>query len=198
MEELLTRYAKIPIRRRLGVFGFVVFVLVVGHYFLIYSEQASRLEQLEQQHEKLQNESVANQAYAKNLTVYEARIAELQAALNTARSQLPDDPDVPQLLAQLGNKARQAGLAIDRFEPKGDRPQDFYGEIIFDMKVHGSYHEIGTFLDALGKLDRILNVTGLSMTSPRTVNQKVVVDCGFTIKTYRFLEPREEKKGGKK
>jgi type IV pilus assembly protein PilO len=198
VDELLARYSKVPIRRRLAAFGGIVVAVLAAHWFLIYSDQATELGNLEEQYTRLEQDRAEKQAYVENLQKYEARLTELQASLNLARSQLPDDPDVPQLLAQLGNKAKQAGLEIDRFEPKGEAPKDFYAEIIFDMKVHGSYHEIGTFLDAIGKLDRILNVTGLSMSNPRSVNQKIVVDCSFTIKTYRFMEMAEVAKGAKK
>ncbi len=196
---MLARYAKIPFRQRMAVFAAVVAAVLLGYWYLVKSAQASKIEALEQTYTELESERAEKQAYAENLVRYEARLNELQESLNQARSQLPDDPDVPQLLAQLGNKARQAGLEIERFEPKGEQPRDFYAEIVFEMKVHGSFHEIATFLDSLGKLDRILNVTGLSMTAPKTVNQKVVVDCGFTIKSYRFLEKAEpEQKGGAK
>ena len=194
MEELLARYAKIPIRQRLAGFAAIAVLILAGHWYFIYSDQSDKLTSLEMQYTQLETERSEKQAYVVNLQKYEDRLKELQDSLNTARSQLPDDPDVPQLLAQLGNRAKQAGLEIDRFEPKGERPQDFYAEIIFDVKVHGSYHEIGTFLDSVGKLDRILNVSGLSMTNPRTVNQKVMVDCAFMIKTYRFLEKAGEGK----
>ncbi len=188
MEKLLAKYAKLPVKQRYGAFAGIIVLMLAGYWYFVYSDQASRIADLEQQYSRLETERTEKQAYIENLQKYEARLTELQQSLATARSQLPDDPDVPQLLAQLGTKAKQAGLEIDRFEPKGERPQDFYAEIVFEMKLHGSYHEIGTFLDSVGKLDRILNVTGLTMSSPRTVNQKVVVDSGFVVKTYRFIE----------
>ncbi len=191
MDKLLARYAKLPVKQRYGAFAGVVVLLLAGYWYFVYSGQSAELTRLEEEYTRLETERTAKQAYLENLQKYEATLSELQQKLATARSQLPDDPDVPQLLAQLGTKAKQAGLEIDRFEPRGERPQDFYAEIAFDMKVHGSYHEIGTFLDSVGKLDRILNVTGLVMSNPRTVNQKVVLDCGFTVKTYRFIETAE-------
>ena len=54
------------------------------------------------------------------------------------------------------------------------------------MKLRGSFHEIATFVDAIGKMDRIVNVAGVSMTNPKSVNQKIIVQGAFTIKTYRF------------
>jgi type IV pilus assembly protein PilO len=53
--------------------------------------------------------------------------------------------------------------------------------------VAGSYHEIGNFIDSIGKLDRIINVTDISMTNPKTQNQKIIVQSKFNIKTYRFV-----------
>ena len=66
------------------------------------------------------------------------------------------------------------------------------------MAVEGSFHEIGTFIDAVGKMDRIVNVKDIRMTKPETVNSKVVVDSTFSIVTYRFIEETQRKKGGKK
>ncbi len=204
MDDILAKYAKIPVRQRLLAFVGILVLLVGGFWFLFYADQAEKLDRLKQQFMKLENERAEKQAYIDNLAKYEARLTELQASLDQARAQLPDDPDVPQLLAQLGVKAHNAGLVIDRFEPKGESVGEFFAEIIFALKVRGSYHEIGTFLDSLAKLDRIINVTGIAMTSPKTVNQKVEVDGAFTLKTYRFVDAKEaaaakaKKKGKKK
>lgn len=202
MEELIAHYAKLPQRQRLGGFTLALGGLLVAYWTMFYSSQASALSQLESQEAKLTTELAEQRLYRENLAKYESRLTDLQRALDASKAQLPDDPDVPQLLAQLGNKARQAGLAIDRFEPKGDAPKDFYGEIIFDVKTRGSYHEIGVFVDSLSRLDRILNITSISMTQPKALNQKVVLESSFTLKAYRFLEesaPQPATKGkGKK
>jgi len=205
MDELIERYSKIPPRQRYAMAALIALGLLGGYYYLFHLDQTARLEQLETQYRKIEADRAEKQAYVDNLARYEARLGDLQRNLNAARAQLPDDADVPQLLAQLGNKARQAGLEIDRFQPSGDATHGFYGEIAFAINVRGSYHEIGTFIDALGKLDRIINVSDLSMKNPKTVNQKVVVDGAFTIKTYRFIadaapekKAPAKKKGGRR
>lgn len=191
MDELIAKYAKLPAKQRLAGFAAIVVVLLAGHWTLVYSPQSDELDTLKAEYIRLDGERRDKEEYITNLAKYEARLNELQNDLNQARAELPDDPDVPNLLAQLGNKARGSGLSIDRFEPKGENIAEFYAEIIFDMKVKGSYHEVASFVDSIGKLDRIVNVTGLSMTQPKTANQKVVVDGSFTIKTYRFVDSAE-------
>lgn len=205
MDKLIEKYAKVPAKQRYAAAALIVAALVVGFWQLVYSEQIAQVEQLEGQYRQLEQERAEKQAYVDNLAKYEARLTELQQRLNEARAQLPDDADVPQLLAQLDNRARQAGLEIARFEPRGEQPQDFYAEVGFEMKVRGSYHEIGSFVDSVGKLDRIVNVMGISMTDPKTENQKVLVTGDFTIKAYRFIEgtaqapaKKTPAKGGKK
>lgn len=197
MEKLIERYADTPPRERYTAIAMIVVLILGGYWYFFYSEQTTEIENREQQYQALERERVEKQAYVDNLAQYEARLNELQNSLNEAREQLPDDPDVPQLLAQLDNRARQAGLSINRFEPRGEKPQDFYAEINFGMDVRGSYHEIATFIDSVGKLDRIVNVMGISMQQPKTVNQKVLVQSDFTIRAYRFLDKDAPKQGAK-
>jgi type IV pilus assembly protein PilO len=203
MEELLAKYAKIPERIRYPV-ALAIFVgLIASHFFLIHAGQVDQLAALEEQYRKQETERSEKRAYADNLPKYEARFSELQQALTTARAMLPDNPDVPQFLAQLGNSARDVGLVIDRFEPKPELFQDFYAEIGFGVNVHGSYHEVAMFIDQVGKVDRIVNVSDLAMTQPKSENQKIIVQGQFLVKTYRFLSDEqmaeiEKKKKDKK
>jgi type IV pilus assembly protein PilO len=187
MEELLNRYSQIPDRMRYAGALATFVVLAALHYVLIYSGQRANLNDLEEQFRKHESEQAEKNAYAANLPKYQARFDELTLSLTTARAMLPDNPDVPQFLAQLGNAARDVGLTVDRFEPKSEVAQDFYAEIGFGMKVHGAFHDIAMFIDQMARIDRIVNVTALSMTMPKVENQKIILASDFLVKTYRFL-----------
>lgn len=197
MDELLQKYANIPERFRWAGAASAAVLLVGVHFVLVYSSQQLTLGELQRQWKKADAQRTEKRAYAENLSKYEARLVELQENLATARAMLPDTADVPQLLAQIGGKGQLAGLTIKRFEPKGEVEEDFYAELLFQMQVRGSYHEITTFIDSVGKLDRIVNVSGITMQQPKTENQKVVVESDFVLKTYRFL-PESAKKTKKK
>lgn len=196
MQELIDKFAKIPPKQRYALFALIAVGVVAGYWYLVHLDLTNNLEQLQGQYRTLEAERAEKQAYVDNLAKYEARLNELQQKLNRARAQLPDAADVPQLLAQLGNKGRQSGLIIEEFTPQGETITDFVGEITFAMKVKGSFHEIGTFIDAVTKLERIVNVTGISMRQPRVVNKKVVVSAQFSLKTYRFAGGKENTGGG--
>jgi type IV pilus assembly protein PilO len=198
MDKLIQQWSKVPPKQRYALVGLIAVGLVAGYYYLYYGEVAERITGLEEQYRTLETQRVEKQAYVDNLAKYEARLNELQQDLNVARAQLPDQADVPQLLAQLGNKGRQSGLAIESFQPTGETPAEFYATITFGMQVRGSFHEVGTFIDSVGKLDRIVNVTDISLTEPKTENQKVVVKSTFNLATYRFVGTPPPAQGPKK
>src|SRR5689334_2592009 len=100
MDELIARYAKLPARQRLLGFAGIVVLLLIGHWFLVYGPQSEELEQLKAEHIRLETERQAKDEYIGNLATYEARFNELQNDLEKKRAELPDDPDVPNLLSQ--------------------------------------------------------------------------------------------------
>lgn len=187
MEDFIENYAQIPQSKRIlyALIGGVVIVVLflVG----VHNEEQERYERMQVQAVKLDRDVTKKRAYVQNMEKYKARFQQLELELARAKTVLPDTADVAQLLSVLGNKARDVGLSIDRFEPLGETTKDFYSEILFTMKLKGTYHEIATYIDSIGKMDRIVNVTGISMSNPTAEDQRVILDGEFIIKTYRFL-----------
>jgi type IV pilus assembly protein PilO len=194
MEQLIDKYSKVPPKHRLGAAIAIVIALIAGHITFVQEAQSTLLVQKKAVYKAKEAERAEKQAYVDNLAKYAARLSELQQDLNRARAQLPDKPNVAEFLAQLSNRGRQSGLSINTFKPLGESKRDPYAEIGFDLSVRGSYHEIATFIDSLAKLDRIVNVSNISMTTPKTENKKIVVSGKFAVKTYRFIDANKEKK----
>jgi len=197
VERLVEQWANLPQNQRYAIIFGVVLLIVGGYWYFFHTDTTRRLDRAQNKLRKLSQEKRQQVEYVARLAQYEAKFNQLQQDLNEARSQLPDEADVPQLLAQLDNNARNSGLTIVKFEPKPEQPRDFYAEVGVSMNVRGSYHEIGTFVDAVGKMDRIVNVKDIRMTSPKTENQKVIVNSEFSIVTYRFIDESKRKQGGK-
>jgi type IV pilus assembly protein PilO len=188
MERFFDIYLSINAKQRLLVLMALLVAIVSGYYYFIHQTKENNLSKKENEYREIEAQRAEKQAYLDNLTKYEARFKQLREDLEIARSLLPDDPDVPQLLAKLGNAGRRAGLLIQTFEPKSESQKQFFQEISFGMSVEGSYHEISNFIDAVGQLDRIVTVNNLSMTSPTLKNQKIVLSSSFDIKTYSYKQ----------
>ena len=198
LEQLLEQLSKVPAQQKWGGLALAVFALIGLHYYFIYMDQETQLKSSRAEYNRLDLERTEKENYAQNLALYESKLNELKRQLNKAQSLLPDSKEVAGLLSNLSTLGERIGLTIDRFEPQKEILHDFYASIPFKMKVKGNYHDIAMFIDAIGRMDRIVNVSQLSMQTPKVINKKIVVESEFQITTFRFLEKGETGASGKK
>jgi type IV pilus assembly protein PilO len=77
------------------------------------------------------------------------------------------------------------------FSPGGERIKDFYAEIPVSIKVNGPYHNIGTFLYEVSRLQRIVSAINISLGGPSMQRGEMMLGSGINLITYRFLEEAE-------
>ena len=89
----------------------------------------------------------------------------LQAKLDMLKLVLPLEKETDQVLRSVQQAASTSALRIMRvgFRPIIDH--EVYTEWPIDMQVIGTYHNIGTFLDKIRNLPRIVNVGGMRIQS---------------------------------
>jgi type IV pilus assembly protein PilO len=191
LNELVLRYSQTPQRTRLGAAAGIVCAIFVLYYFLINQDQQAALAAAQGTLQATESQRAEKFAYAANLSLYEGRLKELTEHLEGARAMLPDTADVPQFLSQIGAIAREVNLVIERFEPQPEVPLDFYAETRFAVQARGSYHDIGAFLDRISHMDRIVNVSDLTMEEPKVKNLRVVVTSHFMLRAFRSMTADE-------
>jgi len=59
--------------------------------------------------------------------------------------------------------------------------------------VNGSYHKIGTFLDKVSKLNRIVSVNNINLGKAGRSGGQVMLNASLELVTYRFLSIEEQK-----
>src|SRR6185436_2667370 len=91
----------------------------------------------------------------------------------------------------ISSAGRESGLEILLFRQKPERFQDFYAEVPVDVLVRGNYHQVATFFDRVGQLDRIVNVADISMKEPKAESGTMIVDTSCSAVTFRFLDEAE-------
>ena len=193
MDKLIDDLSKIPQKQKLAAFIAAIVALGVLHYFMIYDDQSTKIDALSANAKRLEADLVEKQAIADNLDKYKNEVKRLESELERAKSLLPDESEVPALLAQVSTLGSKAGLEISRFEPQAEEQRDFYARLPFKLKVTGNYHDVAAFIDSVGHLERIVNVENIGMRDPKMVSKKYLVNTDFMVTTYRFID----KSGGK-
>jgi len=189
--DLKGYFANIPKRQLYLLIGVLGGGLVAAYvYFLMMPlwEEKGRHEEALQ---KLQADLKQKQLIAANRPKLEAEIKTLEKQLAEALVRLPEEKDIPNLLTQVNTLGQQNRLDFLLFRPGAPVKKGFYAEVPIDMRVEGQYHSLGSFLDRVSKLERIVNVTDfrispLAAQAQRTSDRSVVAEMKAT--TYTFLE----------
>ena len=208
MEKIIERIAKAPLGAKLGAVAGVLVLITALNYFVMaipYGDAISDLEvkikRTTAEQEKLDRDFIEKTAIANDLNRFRKEKELLEQRLEEALAELPEDKKIDELLQLFQDRAQKSGLDIITIEPQAEKSEGFYARIPIPMTVTGSFHEIATFFDALGRLRRIVNVSDITLDEPKDVKGKVVVSAKFLVTTFMFVDPKAAqaaKKGGAK
>ena len=175
--------------------GLLLVALLVAGYFLMIKDKTEQLERAQQEELALRADFEEKQSKAANLEAYEQQLEDMQELLETMFRQLPGKTEMDKLLVDISQSALAAGIDVQLFEPQAEAQQDFYAERPITIRMMGSYHDFGEFVDAVAALPRVVILT-MHNVSLRRVDDEEGVNLGRLIlqgqvKTYRYLESSE-------
>jgi type IV pilus assembly protein PilO len=191
---LENKVANLDKNQKIGICLAVVIIPIVAFYFLSYSKNVEVIKQLEENVAKMHKEIATVKAQAAKLDQHLAAMKETEIKFKEASLVIPDTKEIPSLLTNISGQASGAGLSISSFIPKKESPKQFYAEIPVSLKVNGTYHNVGFFLDSVSKLPRIVNVSSLSLGGAKEVEGEVVLNSSVELVTYKFIEPKNDGK----
>ncbi len=125
-------------------------------------------------------------AVTRNLQKYKEDLAETQKKFEETAIMLPKTQEIPDLLRNISDLGREAGLEFLEFAPGIEVQQDFYAEIPINIRLLGPYHNIGNFLDKVSKLDRVVTVNNIKIGQAKEDTNEVLLNATCQLVTYRF------------
>jgi len=190
IEQLL----KLPPRQRFLIYGGSVLFIVFLYAFLFYIPRSKEISTKQERLLSLEQERANLQTMLGNRAQTQAEIREVEALFNRVKAQLPEQKEIPELLRQVSNLGRDSGLEVTLFRQKPENLFDLHAEVPVEMVVRGGYHQVALFFDKVRHLDRIVNVSDLSVKNPQAINGQLQVEASFFATTYRFLNEEERER----
>jgi type IV pilus assembly protein PilO len=192
MDKYLDQIVKAPMGAKLVGLTAAVVLLTGANFFLFISPLEDEITAQSGVQRKLDLELAEKSEIAQNLNERRREMDVLEQKLAEALTELPENKDVEELLAQLNDIGKKSGLEISRVEPGGESVGggDFFARIPIRMAVSGNYHEIAMFLQEVANMRRIVNVNNIKLESPTLRNEKVVLQSSFMATTFRFVEQK--------
>lgn len=131
-----------------------------------YPVRKAKIQELAAEHEKLAAEVEKARKVVGDLARLEAEYERLHDQWISAQELLPEEKEMPDLLRQVTTAGSRSGVEFALFEPEAPVAHDLYTDHPVNITVRGNYHQVGSFMGRLSNLERIVNVSDLSMVQP--------------------------------
>jgi type IV pilus assembly protein PilO len=164
----------------------VCILILAGGYWFIVKDQIADLDKAERRELALKDEFMKKKELAINLDAYKQQMVEMKERFGVMLRQLPNKTEVPELLIDITQTGLGRGLQFQLFQPRNKRVADFYAELPINIRVIGTYHQLGEFVSDVAALPRIVTIDDLVLSPEKGGGGKLVMSA--VAKTYHYLD----------
>lgn len=182
---------KRPLEQKLLILAGVLIFIFLIYLWLGYLPKRKTLALVEGNLQQQETKLNQLKGIASDLPKFKEEVQKLEEQLKEALVKLPNKSEVPGFLLDISNQGKEVGLEFNLFKPKSEVKKGLYAEVPVDVKVKGTYHELGTFFDRISKLPRIVNIRDIKLGGAKDMGGRWVLESGFEAVIFRFLEETE-------
>ena len=124
--------------------------------------------------------------YQQDLPKYKERSEELVGVLRSLLAYLPSNDEMPDLIDSVYISGVDNGIIFDAFQPEKDIKQTYYDVKPINLKTDTKYTNFAQFTGRISALQRILNVSDMSITIEKKDPNKLSIDS--QLQTYVYNE----------
>jgi type IV pilus assembly protein PilO len=166
----------------------ILIAIPVAGFFLDTQSQLEELEKGGNDEKKLKDEYLGKKKQAINLDLHKQQLREIDTQFGALLRQLPNRSQMDALLVDINQAGLGRGLQFELFRPAGGENQrEFYAELPIQVKVVGTYHDMGAFASDVGQLSRIVTLNDVSIAA----GKDGVLSMDATARTFRYLDDNE-------
>ncbi len=193
----------VPIRQQILLF----LILAVGGGYMFYLWYIQPLrdtsERLGRQVQDLQLQIQQAKLVEAQLPQFKQQVRDQQRKLREFRATLPSEKETPELMRAIQALAVNTHLGIRSFTPQKTVSRDFYVDWPIEISMEGNYHNLATFFEKVGRIQRLVNIGDVTIRGleegSATKDRTIAATC--TATTFVYLEdendadPQAEKSG---
>jgi type IV pilus assembly protein PilO len=142
-------------------------VVTAALYFTMFKSQTEKNTAAQHALEDKVRENNELESYRPKLKQIEQQLAELKQQLEIEQRIVPDEKQVDEFITMMDSEAVKAGVELRRYKAKDVKPQQYYSEVPFDLELDGPYYSMLNFFDRVSKLERIVNVSNLLVSTTK-------------------------------
>ena len=165
----------------------LVLVVFLGYWF-DWRNQLAEINTLRERESTLRTTFIDKKRQAINLPAYQKQLEDIEQAFGALLKQLPNRSEMDALLTDINQAGLGRGLQFELFKPAAqETTSEFYAELPINIRVTGSYHELGAFASDIAQLPRIVTLNDIAVATGR--DGLLTMDA--VAKTFRYLDEEE-------
>jgi len=142
-------------------------LVTVALFYTVFKGQSDKNAAAQHTLQDKMRENSELESYRPKLKDMERQLANLKQQLEIEARIVPDDKQVDGFIEMMDNEAQKAGVELRRYAAKPVANKEYYSELPFDMEMDGPYYSMLNFFDRVGKLERIVNISGLLVSNTK-------------------------------
>jgi type IV pilus assembly protein PilO len=160
----------------------------VAGFFADTQSQIEELEKGQGEETKLKEDYLNKKKQAINLDLHRQQLREIDTQFGALLRQLPDKSQMDALLVDINQAGLGRGLQFELFKPaSSETSREFYAELPIQVKVVGTYHDMGAFASDVGQLPRIVTLSDVKLEA----GKDGILTMDAVARTYRYLADDE-------
>lgn len=175
-----------PWSAKIAVLTLMFLLVMIVAAVLDWRDQWDQLEAGQKEEETLRQSWLTKKQQAVNLDAFRQQLKDIEQQFGALLKQLPNRSEVDALLTDINQAGLGRGLEFELFRPGAQRVADFYSELPIQIKVTGSYHDMGAFASDVAQLSRIVTLNNITIQA-----EKSGLSMEAIAKTFRYLDDDE-------
>jgi type IV pilus assembly protein PilO len=166
----------------------VLIGIPVAGFFADTQAQIEELEAGRAEEAKLKQDYLNKKKQAVNLDLHRQQLREIDTQFGALLRQLPNKSQMDALLVDINQAGLGRGLQFELFRPAPqETAREFYAELPIQVKVIGTYHDMGAFASDVGQLSRIVTLNDVKIDAGKDGN----LTMEAIARTFRYLDDQE-------
>ncbi len=142
-------------------------LVTVGLYFGLFKSQNEKNTAAQAALESKIKENNELESYRPRLKQIDQELAELKQQMEIEARVVPDEKQEDGFIEMIDSEAQKAGIELRRYAAKDTTQKQYYTEVPFDVEADGPYYSMLKFFDQVQKLERIVNISNLLVSTTR-------------------------------
>ncbi|MGA8199039.1 MAG: type 4a pilus biogenesis protein PilO [Candidatus Sulfotelmatobacter sp.] len=142
-------------------------LVTTAMYFTVFKNQSDKNTAAQHALQEKVRENNELESYRPKLKDMDRQLANLKQQLEIERRIVPDEKQVDTFIETMDSEAAKAGVELRRYTAKPIVAKEYYSELPFDLELDGPYYSMLNFFDRVGKLERLVNISGLMVSNTK-------------------------------